>query len=493
MKRHIGHWLNLVALLLMLGTPPLSVRARGQSEHHEVRCLEESISGFSAEASEARKFLSIGDSRPSKLQLYMTVQSGNIYVHSNFKFDSSVIQASGTNKIYESKFASDRTNMDLSFMVSALTDGTTGIADYNSIDCYATSDFFTDEHYGDFDFSRAKNVYAIWDGESRLTRLVNKLGGSEERLVQPDGDYPFIFTKVRQLDSISVFNTCKSKPLDSSNFNVMVLSENTDTLQSADQHLSKYLISPPMQTTDLRHDALGILEQRFAPLKGHTLLVVGHIENGDFVPTSDLHIPIKQIEDLASKYGITLLILGCDSGKYTRSSGVVNIKIHSSFILPRIRDALTSNTFGQFWHSISSQKVILVVDNDLLKNSNNLGMLWEATPSIRVMPVGDPDVSTAGQPVNTDQGNQIAFALWRLNQGQYEEVGYLNVVFPDPSKLYTPPVKPTPPTQPKPGFQQVPMTDTGIHDSPNLTPWLLGGGIGVIGSLFYISRRRRRK
>jgi hypothetical protein len=114
----------------------------------------------------------------------------------------------------------------------------------------------------------------------------------------------------------------------------------------------------------LDHFNANSIQQEFLRHTGELVFILGHVEMGSFVVEDrrgvETKIPLADIESLATKFGVTVFSLGCNSGFHV-SRGVAN-SFYSSEAVAGLSEALHATTMEDFLQKLSSHHMAIIID-----------------------------------------------------------------------------------------------------------------------------------
>lgn len=346
-----------VTLLLLFFSCPL-VQAKF------LACRLPGIAGFGKAAAKAKKHLKPTTRAVSQTTVFITVENGELYLHSNYitgRFE------------HPTKIATDEANIDLLTLAHNLiggeessgVSGRTFMRSFNDITFTVEQRLFTHPRFKHLDFSNARNVKIIGtDGVVRPTRQMRLSSDEVHRFVQHDK----LYVRATEPNAAKVVRSFAAKPFRQND--VRVISMVTD--RATNQKMTELI--PETNRVSFDWSAANEMENVMAANRGRTLIFIGHVENGSYIVLDAnnsvvlLTIPLSQLESMAKRHDVTLYALGCNSAG-NAGVGVADV-FNTVEAVQGVSAALqTSGTHFQFVNRLSSPDLPLVIDDAIFEKA----------------------------------------------------------------------------------------------------------------------------
>jgi hypothetical protein len=349
-----------------------------------------------SEAAKAVKFIGGASKEKSEKKIYLTKVyiPGSwefaFYAHTNYKPTSS----------YEDKYLME---YDVSSLKSLLKK-TAGEPDPDSenVAYYIEEKLFAgvnpDQFLESAGLGNKSTIYVI-GSDGTVRRLVNlPENGKPRRLLPYDEEIENLFVAVDnpnraflrgddgQLTRLIKYNKYlfirpeaekkfieqANSPIAARNFRILNLF--TDKTQEVvEQNFSEIKIDFDLEKTRTEAQNLQFLENHFRLHRNTTIFVIGHVDRatGDYLiedAASNVifRISPEKLKETAAKNEIKIIDLSCESA-LRQGSGTINT-VYSVDVANRLREAVKAKTISEFFGSLSSQNLPMVIDDSMIDN-----------------------------------------------------------------------------------------------------------------------------
>ena len=160
-------------------------------------------------------------------------------------------------------------------------------------------------------------------------------------------------------------------------------------IESATEHQLK--TSGPLKKAVIRSSARSLhteadIRKIFEEAKGTTLVLLGHVENSDYVilgsgDSTQLRIPIARVRQMAKENNVSLIDIGCETVKAIKSSnfgfGVMTRYRSTDAVKALERAVMQSNTLGDFLVHIASTDLRVVIEPSFLQSESRSVTVFE--------------------------------------------------------------------------------------------------------------------
>ncbi len=430
------------------------------------------IQGFSAPFHEAEKFVGGNTRSLSGMKIYVTVENGALYTHSNFitrGFD------------VPTKIATSSTDVDLLNIVYNLVgpEENSGISyerlegGLRNLTLYVDQKFFANPKFNAFDVESAGKVFVIdSEGVARPTMYVR--GGNGRPRIAMEFQ-PSLFALVNDPNVPTLKDLYRGLTFQKDDVRLLPLTLDSMTAEAVKTNL------PAGNVLNFDLSSIEALDSLLVAHRGKTVFPLGHMEGDSFV-TRDaggktiFKISLGELEALAKKHNVSIFALGCNSASSTSRGGVLNV-FNTLDAVNRFQAALSSSDYMQFFDNLSGDEIFILLDDSVLGGARE-----RLSMSVRKRSgggAGGGDDAQVGRPVR-DGGSVGRIVI--LNPTAYR-MATLNTSTPTPT-----------PGPSYPGKKK--DSDTEPYQSPEKEDsgfgWLLAvGGLVVVAGGFGIWKYNR--
>ena len=228
---------------------------------------------------------------------------------------------------------------------------------------------FSEGGYPEVDIHGAKNVSVV-DGQTAETLTEGTLD-----VLDRNAPPPVLMSKVQGCCvygipphlARSYGQTLRARPLsvDSIRFVSLVRDTGTENAISRTQKLGRVRVGSGSITN------MSQIEDAIKSAKGRTIVLLSHVEGTNFVVRDPaqrivLSAPVIKVRELASKYNVELIDLGCQTAQQIEADSLgfgVTTKFNTVSAVQALDEALgTSTNYSEFFDKLTSQHLKVVID-----------------------------------------------------------------------------------------------------------------------------------
>ena len=362
MSHACGGFSRLLAVLAALAVVAFARPSLVQSG--SVVCHLEHISGFEKEYDRGKHVLPAATSDSNSIAVFVTMRKGVVYFQSNRKssLDPANVVKIATNESTDLK--------TLLLNVLPETEQTEATVEklHKTTKYVLDTSVFNPDSSTSIDLEGAENVWIVTADsfEPRKALLVEKARGP------PSWCYSWrqhvYIPASTSAEALKTLEALGNATLDGKSLRFASLVEDTATDKAIgdSKSLSRVLFKPPPRSK-------ADVEKLFADAKGHTVVIMGHVEAEDFV-TRDarrkeiFRVSISELQTRADAQGCKLVALGCASARVAEI-GVAD-RFNSVDAVARLTGSIDRPTFGAFAESLSSPTLRLVLGRVAAENGS---------------------------------------------------------------------------------------------------------------------------
>jgi hypothetical protein len=265
----------------------------------------------------------------SKNNLYLSRNSNNLF---------ELVKSDGTISVIDTSVMSLQLHLTSAI---ALLNGQANL--------FITEDIFFQNHSFFSQLEEIKELYIIRSNDSLHTTKRIKTANGWERVIEVHPGLNFAVKSSRELNDVFWLMEKKLNK-DDLRFISLFDSDDIDIVNNIDKVSGEFHI--PL--TQLQKQSL---DSNFKKLSNRIVFIIGHIEDDAFVVRkADNSIAAKfdvaDLEEVAQRHRVTLVLLGCQTAKISKASGFVT-PIRDTIIAQGITDALRAKNYGQMLSSFA--------------------------------------------------------------------------------------------------------------------------------------------
>ena len=338
-------------------------------------CPKEGIAGKELNAERADQFLPPSTSDISKVVVYVENTSDGLYFQSNYvppgnpypikllTKDSSDFEQIFVNIVYVGQ---DTTPDQQEIALEAYRERVQVLLD---------ASMFTDGGYPRVDVGDAGHL-AIVDAASGKT-----LVGPVDRLDRTSPP-PILMSRVVGCCLFGIppqlaeqyQKALAARSLDKGNVRLLSLVRDSGTENAINK--SKNLNAVRLGESGVPISNLTQIESAFQAAKGSTVVLVSHVEGTNFVTRDAARnivssMPVDSVRQLASKYNVELIDLGCETAQQLRAEKLgigVTTKFNTVDAVQALDRALAqSSNYSEFFQALTSENLKIVVDHGFVQ------------------------------------------------------------------------------------------------------------------------------
>jgi hypothetical protein len=327
------------------------------SYSQDVVCRLPRINGFDREYSVGNSIVGETTSEMSETKIYMTVSDGSLYVHSNYvtpgydnptKLATSEEMGSIEDIAMNIFFDQQPSFSEFDRMKSLLK---------NRVEITLDPAVLKSGKYKTIDFSNAGTMNFICpDGKVRTGIKFRNAAGDIEYLIKYSDQ---ISVRVNGQNLDFIFSQLKSQRINFNDVRIVNLVENSSTKNVLEGNF-------PGKTLAFDYSSTDNFKNLLLSNKGKRTVVIGHIEDGNFVTIDKsgneiFRTSISEIEAFQKDNQLELILLGCNSAGEGAGSGALN-KFNSIDALNRLKTTEKTKNIEEFLDSLSFRTLHFVVD-----------------------------------------------------------------------------------------------------------------------------------
>lgn len=339
-------------------------------------CRNKGVRGYDESARRAHRVLPPNTSDARKTVIYIENTPDGLYFQSNFV-------TPGYGFEYPTKIANEKlTDVGLAFMNIRFAEIPNQLAKHLAAQVYRDDvqilldrSVFSEGGYPLVDVKGAKNV-AVVDG--RTGELLTN--GSVERLDRTSPP-PILLSKVLGCCLYGIpphLAPGYEKALEQRAFNKdnvrflsLIRDSGTETAIQRSSNLKSVRVGEPG-----RIDNLSQIESAFKAAQGKTVMMVSHVEDGNFVvrdPAGNVTFstPIDSVRALAKQYNVELVDLGCQTAQQIQKDSLglgVTTKFNTVAGVEALERAVSqSRNYSEFFANLTSENLKIVIDNGFMR------------------------------------------------------------------------------------------------------------------------------
>jgi hypothetical protein len=265
----------------------------------------------------------------SKNNLYLSRNSNNLF---------ELVRSDGTISVIDTSRMSLQLHLTSAI---ALLDGQANL--------FIPEDIFFQNHSVFSQLEEIKELYIIRPNDSLHTTKRIKTANGWERVIEVHPGLNFAVKSSSELNNVFWLMEKKLNK-DDLRFISLFDSDDIDIVNNIDKVSGEFHIP----STQLQKQSL---DSSFKKLSNKIVFIIGHIEDDAFVVRkADNSIAAKfdvaDLEEVAQRHRVTLVLLGCQTAKVSRASGFVT-PIRDTIIAQGITDALRAKNYGQMLSSFA--------------------------------------------------------------------------------------------------------------------------------------------
>jgi hypothetical protein len=342
--------------------------------HDSVVCRLPAILGFDAVGETAKEYVGHETtSVPDDTKVYVTVENGKLYLHSNFLtpgYDNA------------SKLATSRTDFDLQNLTFNLIgkEEESHVSEEAFLSAFPKMRFivdgklFIDPTFADLDFNNAAHVSVIGkDGVVRESVKIALPTDKFRRLVRYE---PNLYARVEDSSATATFKKLQEAKFDAETIKLLSLVINTDT-EAAVAAL------PASRVVNAGDYSLAAVKNALQHEAGQNVFFLGHVEGDAFVTrdssgTEVSRIRMSDLDEISRTTHVKLFPLGCNSAS-VHATGVA-ASFNTVDAVKRFSAALSSSNWTDFYTKLSSPDLMLVLDSSVLTSDGSTKITFEVHP-----------------------------------------------------------------------------------------------------------------
>jgi hypothetical protein len=344
-----------------------------------VVCRLPRVEGFDNEYATGHTVCGETTDKMNNTKLYVTVKNDYLYVQSNYitpGFDNptklaTTDQMNSIDEIAMNIFFAEYPTETEIFQMNTMLN--------NSIEVIIDPQVLNSSKYSSISFDKVGKVkFLCPDNEVRDAVKIKKGNGEFDFGIKYNNQ---VSTRIKDQNLNFIFLNLRSQKVDFKNLKVVNLVDNNAT---------KEVLTSKFAGKHIQFDFSS--KENFKKIllsnKGSRTVILGHIENGEFVTLDKsgneiFRISISEIQTFQKENKLELILLGCNSASEGASSGALN-KFNSVDALNRLETAKETQNVEEFLDSLSMGTIHFLVDETFFRIEQDVALMEGAATPERI-------------------------------------------------------------------------------------------------------------